>query len=274
MSPAGAGGRPTARVVVLGASGSFPGVDEPCSGYVVESGGARVVVDLGWGTVSRLFALLGNHTGDGLHGVFVTHDHPDHMGDLYALFRARWFGRRAADPLPLFAPAGVVARLVDQHDGAAQDIHRVFAWQETPGPDTSCGPFSVHTVLLPHYVPNAGLRLSTADVAVAFTGDTGASTELAELGRDTDIFVVDATDRHQQPGVEPAPAGQPPLNLTAGEAGAAAAAAGARVLLLTHLWPGNDHERARDDAAGHYPGPVLVAHAGLVVDVQPTRHDE
>jgi len=273
VSPAAAGAGPAARVVVLGASGSFPGVDQACSGYVVESGDARVVVDLGWGTVSRLFALLGNHTGDGLHGVFVTHDHTDHMGDLYALFRARWFGRRAADPLPLFAPAGVVARLVDQHDGAAQDIHRVFGWHETPGPDTTCGPFAVRTVLLPHHVPNAALRLSTADVAIAFTGDTGASTELAELGRGTDLFVVDATDRHQQAGVESAPAGQPPLNLTAAEAGAAARAAGTRVLLLTHLWPGNDRQQARDDAAAHYPEPVLVAHGGLVVDVQPARQD-
>ena len=57
------------------------------------------------------------------------------------------------------------------------------------------------------------------------------------------------------------------MNLTAGEAGEAAAAAGARRLMLTHFWPGNDRDRARAAAAEAFPGEILVADEGAVVEL-------
>ena len=47
-------------------------------------------------------------------------------------------------------------------------------------------------------MPNAGVRPSTRELTVAYTGDTGPDPALAELGRDADLFIVDATDRWQQ----------------------------------------------------------------------------
>lgn len=255
------------RLTVLGSSGAFPGPGHACSGYVVEASGARVVVDLGWGTLPRLFDLLGDHTGDGLDAVVITHEHPDHMADLYGLFRARWYGRRDGQPIPLLSPAGVRERLLHDHDGHAEDVARVFDWREAPGDPLAVGAVTIESLNLPHYVPNAGVRVRADDTVVAFTGDTGPSPRLADLGRDADLFVVDATDRHQQADVGPAPPGTPALNLTATEAGAAARAAGARRLMITHLWPGNDPERSRRDAAESYGDDVLVARDGLVVEV-------
>jgi len=49
------------------------------------------------------------------------------------------------------------------------------------------------------------------------------------------------------------------MNLTAREAGEAAAAAGARKLMLTHFWPGNDRDRSRAAAAEAFPGEILTA---------------
>lgn len=68
---------------------------------------------------------------------------------------------------------------------------------------------------------------------MAYTGDTGPDPAVAELGRDADLFIVDATDRHQGAAVPP-DAG-PPMNLTAREPGEAATGAGARKLMLTHF---------------------------------------
>ena len=51
------------------------------------------------------------------------------------------------------------------------------------------------------------------------------------------------------------------------EAGEAAAAAGARRLMLTHFWPGNDRDRARAAAAEGFPGEILVADEGAVVEL-------
>jgi ribonuclease BN (tRNA processing enzyme) len=252
---------------VLGTSGSFPGANRACSGYVVETPSTRVVVDLGWGTAVRLFAVLGNHTGDGLAAVVITHEHPDHMADLYALFRARWYMRRNHPPTPLVAPPGVVDRLALTHDGERHELLSVFDWHPPQDAPIRVGDLEIRTWQLPHFVPNLGVRITSQDGVVAFTGDTGPSDDATTVGRDADLFVVDATDRHQQPGVEPAAPGSPAYNLTAAEAGALARDAGAATLLLIHLWPGNDPDLSRREAAAHFTGHVIVAQDGMILDV-------
>ena len=251
---------------MLGASGAFPGAGLACSGYVVETDTTRLVVDLGWGTLTRLFALLGDHTGDLIDAVAITHEHPDHMADLYGLFRARWYARPDSPPIPLIAPPGVIDRLRLDHSGDDDSLFRVFEWQTHSDQPTLIGDTEIRTRALPHYVTNHGVRVSSSQGVVAFTGDTGPCAELATLGANADLFVVDATDRHQQPGVPPEPPQTPPFNLTAAEAGAAAREADASILVLTHLWPGNDAEQSRHEAAKAFDGPVVVARDGMTID--------
>jgi ribonuclease BN (tRNA processing enzyme) len=50
---------------------------------------------------------------------------------------------------------------------------------------------------------------------------------------------------------------------TAVDAGAQASAAGAGRLVLTHLWPGTDPERALAAAANRYDGEISVARPGV-----------
>jgi ribonuclease BN (tRNA processing enzyme) len=52
------------RLVVLGSSGAWPEPGRACSGFVVEHAGARIVLDLGYGTLPRLLALLGSSAAD------------------------------------------------------------------------------------------------------------------------------------------------------------------------------------------------------------------
>jgi ribonuclease BN (tRNA processing enzyme) len=253
-------------LVVLGSCGAWPEPGRGCSGFVLEHAGARVVIDLGYGTLSPLLQLLGTAAADGIDAVIVSHDHPDHMSDLHGLFRARWFGRRGAAAIPLFAPAGVLDRLIRLEDGDAEPVRQVFDWRPVPAAPQQAGPFRLESADLPHYVPNAGLRLSAPGLAVAYTGDTGPDPALARLGRGTDLYIVDATSRDQQPGTPSAPPGRA-MNMTAGQAGAAAARAGARRLLLTHFWPGNDREASRAEAARHFGGEILLATEGMRISL-------
>jgi ribonuclease BN (tRNA processing enzyme) len=251
-------------LTVLGSCGAWPEANRACSGFVLEHDGARVVLDLGYGTLPRLLAVLGSTAADGIDAVIVTHAHPDHMVDVHGLFRARWFGRRAAPAIPLFAPAGVFARLIALEEDDAEAIRQVFAWHELPAPPCEVGPFRLESVLLPHFLPNSGVRLSAPGLAVAYSGDTGPDPALAELGRDADLFIVEATDRSQKPTTPAAPPGQR-MHLTARDAGEAASAAKARRLLLTHFWPDNDREISRAGAAEVFDGEILLADEGLVV---------
>lgn len=59
------------------------------------------------------------------------------------------------------------------------------------------------------------------------------------------------------------------MDLTAAQAGCAAAAAGARRLLLTHFWPGNDRVASAVAAAATFSGQILIAEEDLVVELGP-----
>lgn len=254
----------SSRLVVLGSCGAWPEAGRACSGYVLEHSGFRIVVDLGYGTLTRLLQQLGSSLADGIDAVIVTHQHPDHMLDLHGLFRARWFGRHSGAAIPLFAPDGVVDRLKGLEEDDASAIERVFHWQPLPAQTYEIGPFRLGSWPLPHFVPNAGVRLTAKDLTVSYTGDTGPDPALVDLGRDADLFIAEASDRFQSGEYQPT---NPQMHLSARQAGEAAAAAKARRLLLTHFWPDNDREASRDSTRQVYAGEVLLAEEGLEIQL-------
>jgi ribonuclease BN (tRNA processing enzyme) len=241
------------KITVLGSCAAWPEPGRACAGFLVEHGGFRLVMDLGFGTLPRLLALCPNGSVD---AVVVTHRHSDHCVDLNGLLRVRHYGERAHDPIPLLCPPGV-AELVDALEPEPR-LAELFDVLPLPGTH-KVGPFEVRGIELPHHVPNVGIRLTTAHRTVAYTGDTGPSEDLVELGRSADLYIMDATLQHQPDG--------PRTVLSAAEAGQWATRAGARRLLLTHFWPGNDRGVSLRQAAEHYDGELMAADEGLVVDL-------
>lgn len=163
----------SSRLVVLGSCGAWPEAGRGCSGYLLEHDGFRVVLDLGYATLPRLLAVLGSTVADGLDAVVVTHRHPDHAVDVNALFRARRYGRRGADPLLLYAAEGVLDQVAALEEGEMAAVRQVFDWHPLPAGPYRVGPFELTSLALPHFVPNAGVRLSSPGPSVAYTGDTG-----------------------------------------------------------------------------------------------------
>ena len=71
------------KLTVLGNYGPYakPG-GYATSGYLVEEGDTRLVLDLGAGTLTNLLDIAPPET---LSGIFVSHLHYDHISDLFAL---------------------------------------------------------------------------------------------------------------------------------------------------------------------------------------------
>lgn len=155
---------------------------------------------------------------------------------------------------------------LEEHDQGA--ILEVFEWRPLPSGSYNVGPFEMQSWSLPHFVPNAGVRLAADGLVVAYTGDTGPDPCLPELARGADLFIAEASDRRQRPDTPSATEGQR-MHLSAHDAGAAAQAADAKALLLTHFWPGNDREASRNEAAAAYDGKVLLADEGMQIDLPP-----
>lgn len=241
------------RWMVLGGCGAWPAAGTACSGYLVEYDGFRVLIDPGYATLPR---LLEQCDATAVSAVIVTHGHPDHCADLHPLLRARALGMRPARQLPVFAPPGALDKILAlDRPGTIEGSYDLREF--LPGTGFRTGPFSVRTWLLPHWVPNAGLRLQAAGTSIAYTGDTGPSTHLIELAKNADVLIAEATYP------ERVPADSAPYLSSAHLAGRVAAVAGAGRLVLTHLWPGTDPGAAVRAASRNYDGDIAVAAPGL-----------
>jgi ribonuclease BN (tRNA processing enzyme) len=254
------------QLTVLGGCGAWPAVPgSACSGYLVECDGFRALIDPGYATLPRLLEFC---EATDIGAVLVSHGHPDHCADLNPLLRARVLGARVlgaqevgespAPQLQVFAPPGALdAVLALDRPGMLDDAFELREF--IPGTSFRAGPFTVRTWLLPHWLPNAGLRLQAAGVSLAYTGDTGPSPALLELARDADVFLAEATYPERVPGHSAR------YLSSARQAGEVAACAGAGQLVLTHLWPGTNPEAALGAATAQYGDPVHVATPGLVL---------
>ena len=216
------------RLTVIGCSPAWPNAGAAQSGYLVEGDG-RLLLDCGPGVLARLRTLDGGWPE--VDAVAITHFHLDHWGDLVPwIFGASFGPGRDAVPPELWLPPGGSARLRAYGDqmGFTERIESTFSVHEYEArtPFGAAG-FDVIPVQLEHYDElTFGLRVSNHTSTLAYSGDTGPNENLAELARDADVFLCEAT----LPEPEPDERG----HLTEDEAVAAFRASGARRLVVIH----------------------------------------
>jgi ribonuclease BN (tRNA processing enzyme) len=245
------------RLTVLGGCGAWPDAGQACSGFLVEHDGFVLVIDLGYATMPALLTLM---PPDRVDAVFISHGHPDHCADLNPLLRARAMRDEPLPPLPVYAPPGALdAVLALDRPGVLEHAYRLHEF--AIGSEWHIGPFHAETRLLPHWIADAGVRLTAGDRVLAYTGDTGPSPAVVDLARAADLLVAEATYSDE------VPADARDYLTDARTAARQAAEAGVGHLLLTHLWPGTDPSHARAVAGAAYAGRLDVAAPGVVIDL-------
>ncbi len=245
------------RITVLGGCGAWPAAGAACSGFLVEEEGFRLLLDAGYATLPR---LLETTPADQVDAVLISHGHPDHCADLNPLLRARALVADPPPALPVFAPgAALNAVLALDRPGMLDDALALHEFE--PNQSLAVGPFTVRTRLLPHWVPNAGMRLEAGDQVIAYTGDSGPDPAVAELASGADLLIAEATYPERVPSADAR------YLTSAHQAAAQAARAGVGRLALTHLWPGTDPSTAIVAARMAYGGRIDIAQSGLRLDV-------
>jgi ribonuclease BN (tRNA processing enzyme) len=161
----------------------------------------------------------------------------------------------------VFGPAGTRERMGLIHGPRGDDgLMKRFTFETlTPG-SASIGPFEVTAAHMNHPVEAFGFRFACGGRTVAYSGDTGETTELVPLARGVDAFLCEAAflDGPDLP---------PDLHLSARQAAGYAARAGVGHAVLTHIQPWNDPEKALSQAAAAYDGQLSLARAGQVIDL-------
>jgi ribonuclease BN (tRNA processing enzyme) len=251
------------QLTILGGSAAGPNPGQGCSGYLVESGATRVVVDLGSGTFPELRRHVDYRL---LDGVVLSHGHLDHFLDILALRYALAYNPVAPGrQLPLWLPPGglgLLGRVADAiaNDADGSEFLSVFdLHQYEPDALLAIGELRFRFFPTVHYVPCWAMRVGNGiDGDLFYTADTGPAANLASAAKGSHLIVAEGTQRGSS---------REPLesrgHLTPAEAGLLARDAGANVLVLSHLWAEDDPFRAVADAALKFGGPVELATPGL-----------
>jgi ribonuclease BN (tRNA processing enzyme) len=214
------------KLTVVGSSPAWPNPGGACSGYLVEN---RLLLDCGPGVLAK---LREREPWPTVEAIAITHLHLDHWGDLVPWVWGSLFGPGADLPKPeLWLPQGATEELrpVLSVLGTEDMFERAFEVRayEPRVPFAAAG-LEVTAVPVRHYDMHAfGFRVR-GDRVLAYSGDSGPCESLAELARDADLLLTEAT--LEEGGFEGPERG----HLSADEASEAAADARVMRTLLTH----------------------------------------
>ena len=232
-------------LTVLGASGSYPGPGQACSGYLLSAGGTRVWLDAGSGTLANLQRHI--RLAD-LDAIVLSHEHPDHWTDVEGYAVASHYVLHLP-PIPVFAPAGLCDRLLSRGDS--------LLWRDVAdGARVELGALHFGFRRTDHGPETLAVRVDGAGRSLGYSADTGPGWSLAALGPGLDLALCEATYLEEQEDGGG--------HLTARQAGLTAREAGAGALVITHLQPTVDRDAARTAAEAAFGAPVEVAAAGMV----------
>lgn len=238
-------------------SAPYPKADEPCSGYLLQAGGANVLVDIGGGVLGALQQLI---SLESLHAVWISHLHADHFGDMPLLYYAFAFSERRLRKIPVLGPPGWAAR-VEAFVKSAADHKMSNFFQVVELKDrgiAEIGDLRIQARVVEHGVPAFGMMARYGDRRMAYTGDSGPCDNLVTLAKGARVLVAEVgTDVIEIPSV----------HLSPEDAGLTAAHAGVARLVLTHLAPGLTDEEAIERAGTTYNGAIEIAKPGAMLEI-------
>lgn len=222
------------KLTILGRHGPFPAPGGACSGYLLQSGGVTLVLDLGSGTLGNLLRYVPDLN---LTAVLLSHLHSDHMSDMlvlrYALQQLSAHGYPVPMPLTVVSP--------DEPEAEFRQLAGSGVYDMVPARDglrIRFGDMSISLHRVIHPVPTYCFDIERQGRRLFYTGDTGYFPGLGDMARGANVILAGTGLLNAEKTTSIAP------HLTAGEAGRLAREASAEQLLCTHIWGGEPREEA------------------------------
>ena len=282
---------PQLMITTLGTMGGpIPSAGRSQPASLIDFGDQRILVDVGDGAPEQL-AKVGVMLAQ-VQTLFITHAHFDHIGGLFALLGMRY---QAAVPgkLTIYAPPGTKAIIqallvamsatpvakspMRPKPAAGVDIVEIQG-----GSAVTVGAVRITAVENTHYGEATGngskdqslsYRFDAPGRSIAYTGDTGPSTNVEQLAKGVDLLVSELIDPDTaMADLKKANPNFPTLlvpiiarhfvqeHLTAEEVRQLAQKAGVKKVVITHSGLAEPvATQAKAKIAKYYAGPVTVA---------------
>ena len=234
--------------------------------------GTRLLLDGSSGnSLLRQGAAVGILAAD-FDQVLLTHQHADHMGGLPFLQGQRTLVNPDGPPLRIYSTDESLDALrslcestrmrsvsIDKEGAKDQEGRPVFRWLPTPSGHAVELGASTHASTFPvdHIDGAVGWRVECNGISVVFSGDTRFSIDLVKAAKGARLLIHEALSTEE---VEESTRSRG--HSTAADAGRAAALAGVKELVMTHIdSPFHaDTQPLIDDARRYFDGPISVAH--------------
>jgi ribonuclease BN (tRNA processing enzyme) len=213
------------------AAAGVPRPGDAGSGYLLEEGDTRLLIDCGGGVLGN---LVRHAPLESISGVYVSHLHNDHVAELYPIALWSRFSKRG---LPVYGPPGTRTLLYRWFSLFASDpdpyVESLKLTEYKEWTPYELGALKFMPCPVEHNVACFALRAEANGKRFVFSGDSRAGALLEEAAQQADLFLCEATFQDLLPGKIPEKTRD--HHMTAREAGALAKSVHARRLVLTHL---------------------------------------
>ena len=247
------------ELIVLGSAPAYTDrAGSAASSYLLRSGGAALLLDIGQGSLANLASTVEPST---LAAILVSHLHPDHFVDLVPLRHYLKWEFVPSRRLGVLGPAGLAGR-VDSLNGELGFAAEALDVKPLAEGIRRIGPFEVEARRVAHTDESYAFRVAPAPLngnapgaGLVYSGDCSRADDLLALIRPGDTLLSEATF-----GAGPvAPGAQ---HITSGDAARVAASGGAARMLLTHILSGHSRQATLDAACAAFAGPVQLVTEG------------
>lgn len=230
------------ELTVLGNNGPFPGAGSACSGYLLEDGETRLLIDCGNGVLANLQKIIPIEKID---AIILTHLHSDHISDMMVLkyaIQIKTSRKQMARLLRVYAPNQ------PEEEYRRLDVKDTFELNPISEElNLQFGSMEITFKEMKHPYKTFAVSAKSRGRRFVFSGDTAWTQAIVDFSNKADLVMLDAGLLSIDKTGDNVP------HMTAAECGEAAFAAGAKRLLLTHFWPEYDKDELLAEAKAKFP---------------------
>ncbi len=242
----------------IGTGTIAPHPERSCSSILVRYLHQNILIDAGAGTLRRL-ALEGFNPHE-IDLLFVTHYHPDHVGDIVPLiFSIRNTREMAIErkSLKIFGPPGLYRFLHGMqraYGGWMQKAAEEVRFYEIKRSEIEFPGFRLSWQHVVHNQESIALRFDFGGYSIAYSGDSGYCQSLVKVCHQADLAIIECShaDENAVKG-----------HLSPSLAAQVAQKANAKRLVLTHFYPDVLQSDFINIARKYFSGEIVAAYDGL-----------
>lgn len=243
------------KITLLGTGSFVSDLEHMGPGYLLETGGKKILVDAGCGVQIQLLKL-GIGIAD-LDYIFITHFHADHTCDLYSMLMRRFmlgaFYGKDLNPLYICGPKGMakfvrdIGRVhqLDYFDNFKKLIYKELGNME----EWALDGFSVRAFEVDHIDSDCvAYRFEVDGKTVVFSGDTTKCEGILNATKGADILIADTSLSKEMKG--------PHLNTL--DIGEISEKGNVKKVILSHLLPHSYDKDLVAEVKENFDGEVIL----------------